>query len=147
MTPERKSARDGPIDNQLYRAIALWLVLGLIFLLLFNLFSSTQKSRTPAYETGVAFSDFLDQVEAGTVTKVTIQGSYIHYRTVHGYYLRTYAPFDPDLVKILRAKRVKILVEPPEEPDPWWIDMFVYLFPMISGLAVWIWYNEKRISR
>ena len=46
--------------NQFSRSIALWLVLGLMFLLLFNIFSR-QQPREPE----IIFSDFLNQVEKG----------------------------------------------------------------------------------
>ena len=56
--------------NQFSRSIALWLVLGLMFLLLFNIFSR-QQTREPE----IIFSDFLNQVEKGDVAEVTIQGN------------------------------------------------------------------------
>ena len=36
---DAKIARRSPIDNQFFRSIALWLFLGLIFLLIFSIFS------------------------------------------------------------------------------------------------------------
>ncbi len=44
--------------NQFSRSIALWLVLGLMFLLLFNIFSRQQPK-----EPEIIFSDFHNQVE------------------------------------------------------------------------------------
>ena len=73
--------------NQFSRSIALWLVLGLMFLLLFNMFSRQQVK-----EPEEIFSDFLNQVEKGQVSKVTIQGSTIHVRYVNGEHFKTYAP-------------------------------------------------------
>ena len=85
--------------NQFSRSIALWLVLGLMFLLLFNVFSR-QQTREPE----IVFSDFLGQVEKNQVSEVTIQGSSIHGRTTSGEHFKSYAPHDPDLVKILLQK-------------------------------------------
>ena len=109
--------------NQFSRSIALWLVLGLMFLLLFNMFSR-QQVKEPEI-----FSDFLNQVEKGQVSKVTIQGSTIHV-VVNGEHYKTYAPADPDLVKTLRAKDIQIEAKP-SEGDPWWMVLLVQWFPML----------------
>ncbi|MGH7924928.1 MAG: ATP-dependent metallopeptidase FtsH/Yme1/Tma family protein, partial [Candidatus Binatus sp.] len=55
--------------NQFSRSIALWLVLGLMFLLLFNIFSRQQPK-----EPEIIFSDFLNQVDKNQVAQATIQG-------------------------------------------------------------------------
>ncbi len=123
--------------NQFSRSIALWLVLGLMFLLLFNIFSR-QQTREPE----VIFSDFLNQVEKGQVAEVTIQGSAIHGLTSGGEHFRTYAPQDPDLVKTLRGKGVKIAAKP-AEGDPWWMVALVQWFPMLLLVAVWIFFMRQ----
>src|SRR3984893_3933220 len=110
--------------NQFSRSIALWLALGLMFLLLFNMFSRQQVK-----EPEEIFSDFLNQVEKGQVSKVTIQGSTIHV-VVNGEHYKTYAPADPDLVKTLRAKNIQIEAKP-SEGDPWWMVVLVQWFPMV----------------
>jgi cell division protease FtsH len=123
--------------NQFSRSIALWLVLGLMFLLLFNLFSR-QQTREPE----IIFSDFLNQVEKSQITEVTIQGSLIHGRTASGEHFKTYTPHDPDLVKTLRAKGVKIAAKP-EDGDPWWMVALVQWFPMLLLVAVWIFFMRQ----
>ncbi|MGD0075429.1 MAG: ATP-dependent zinc metalloprotease FtsH [Candidatus Binataceae bacterium] len=123
--------------NQFSRSIALWLVLGLMFLLLFNLFSR-QQPREPE----IIFSDFLNQVEHGQIAEVTIQGSSIHGRTVSGDHFRTYAPRDTELVAVLRQKAVKIAAKP-EDSDPWWMVALVQWFPMLLLVGVWIFFMRQ----
>jgi hypothetical protein len=65
--------------NQVSRNIALWLVVALMFLLLFNFFSRTQQ-RSPE----IIFSDFLNNVQKGEVASVTIQGNIISGDTSSG---------------------------------------------------------------
>jgi len=122
--------------NQFSRSIALWLALGLMFLLLFNMFSR-QQVREPEE----IFSDFLNQVEKGQVSKVTIQGNTIHV-IANGEHYKTYAPQDPDLIKMLRAKDVRIEAKP-SEGDPWWMVMLVQWFPMLLLVAVWIFFMRQ----
>src|SRR6201988_4085895 len=122
--------------NQFSRSIALWLALGLMFLLLFNMFSRQQVK-----EPEEIFSDFLNQVEKGQVSKVTIQGSTIHL-VVNGEHYKTYAPADPDLVKTLRAKKIQIEAKP-SEGDPWWMVLLVQWFPMLLLVGVWIFFMRQ----
>ncbi|MCL5044763.1 MAG: ATP-dependent zinc metalloprotease FtsH [Deltaproteobacteria bacterium] len=122
--------------SQLSRSVALWLVLGLMFLLLFNVFS---RQRAPEPER--IFSDFLNQVEKGDVSAVTIQGNIIHWTNGAGRF-KTYAPRDPDLIKMLRSKAVKIAARP-AEGDPWWMVALVQWFPMLLLVGVWIFFMRQ----
>ncbi|HEX7406399.1 MAG TPA: ATP-dependent zinc metalloprotease FtsH [Candidatus Binatia bacterium] len=123
--------------SQFSRNVALWLVLGLMFLLLFNLFNKQQVK-----EPEIIFSDFMAAAEKGDVTEVTIQGKNIRGKYHNGERFKTYAPEDPDLVKVLREKGVKIAAKP-EEGDPWYVVLFVQWFPMLLLIGVWIFFMRQ----
>ncbi|HVC45154.1 MAG TPA: ATP-dependent zinc metalloprotease FtsH [Candidatus Binataceae bacterium] len=123
--------------NQVSRNIALWLVVVLIALLMINFFNH-QQQRSPE----IIFSDFLNDVDKGQVTQVTIQGNTIQGDTANGEHFKTYAPQDPDLVKNLREKGVKIAARP-AEGDPWWIILLEQWFPMLLLVAVWIFFMRQ----
>ena len=123
--------------NQVSRNIALWLVVVLMALLLVNFFSRTQHSIPDKI-----FSDFLNDVDNRQVQSVTIQGNQILGDTNSGEHFRTYAPNDPDLVKTLRDKGVKIAAKP-AEGDPWWMVLLVQWFPMLLLVAVWIFFMRQ----
>jgi cell division protease FtsH len=123
--------------SQFSRNVALWLVLGLMFLLLFNLFNKQQVK-----EPEIIFSDFMAAAEKGDVTEVTIQGRNIRGKYHNGERFKTYAPEDPDLVKVLREKGVKIAAKP-EEGDPWYVVLFVQWFPMLLLIGVWIFFMRQ----
>src|SRR6201993_264937 len=124
--------------NQFSRSIALWLVLGLMFLLLFNIFSRQQPR-----EQEVMFSDFLNQVDKSQVALATIQGNQITFDTTGGEHFKTDAPEDPDLVKQLREKGVKTAAKP-AEGDPWWMVALVQWFPVLVLAALWIFFMRQR---
>src|SRR5580698_9674495 len=123
--------------NQVSRNIALWMVVALMVMLLFNFFSLTEQ-RSPE----IIFSDFLNQVDKNEVAQVTIQGNVIQGDTNGGEHFKTYAPQDPDLVKILRDKGVKIAARP-AEGDPWWMVLLVQWFPMLLLVGVWIFFMRQ----
>ena len=58
--------------NPFYKNLALWMVIGLIVILLFNLFQANQSPRGE-----IIFSDFLKRVETGEVREVTLRGQSI----------------------------------------------------------------------
>ncbi len=79
--------------NQTSKNLALWLVLGLMFLLLFSVFTRQRNS-----EPEIVFSEFWSAVEKGDILEVTIQGQNVQGRFQNGESFRTFVPNDPDLV-------------------------------------------------
>ncbi len=62
--------------------------------------------------------------------------------TSGGEHYKTYSPTDPDIVKTLRSKGVKIAAKP-AEGDPWWMVALVQWFPMLLLVAVWIFFMRQ----
>jgi cell division protease FtsH len=123
--------------NQFSRNVALWLVLGLMFLLLFNLLNK-QQAKPPE----VPFSDLVASVQKGEVTEVTIQGQNITGKYHSGERFKTYAPEDPELIPLLRSKDVKITAKP-EEGDPWYLMFLMQWFPILLLIGVWIFFMRQ----
>ena len=96
-----------PCMNPFYKNLALWMVIGLIVILLFQLF---QQNQSPRGE--IVFSDFLKKVETGEVREVTLKGNNVSGRLSDGSSFRTYTADYPDLVKSLKDRGVKIDVKP-----------------------------------
>ncbi len=123
--------------NQATKNLALWLVLGLMFLLLFNVFTR-QQGREPE----IIFSDFWSAVERGDVQEVTIQGQHVHGKYQSGERFRTFSPSDPDMVKTLREKNIRIAAKP-EDDSPWYFVLLVNWFPMLLLIGVWIFFMRQ----
>ena len=113
------------------------MVLGLMFLLMVNVYRG-QQNREP----DIVFSDFVTAAEHGDVSEVTIQGHTIRGQYTNGDRFRTYAPEDPDLVKTLRERGVRIAAKP-EEGEAWYVVVFVQWFPMILLIGVWIFFMRQ----
>ncbi|MBI3756683.1 MAG: ATP-dependent metallopeptidase FtsH/Yme1/Tma family protein [Deltaproteobacteria bacterium] len=123
--------------NKVSHNLALWLVLGLMFLLLFHLFNH-QQVREPEKK----FSEFVEAVEKGEVSEITIQGRVIRGKLRNDEHFKTFAPDDPDLMRMLREKKVEISVRP-EEGDPWYIAILVQWFPMLLLIGVWVFFMRQ----
>ncbi len=112
--------------------MALWLVITLMMILLYQLFNKPQSRHD-----SVVFSEFLSAVERGSVLEVAIQGDNIRGKYLDGRGFKTYAPRDPDLIRILREKGVVISAKP-EETSPWYVSVLLSWFPMLLLIAVWV---------
>ena len=117
--------------------IALWLVLALVLVVIFSVFNK-QYRREPE----IIFSDFMGGVERGEIREVVIQGNHIQGKYKNGEQFRTFAPDDPELVKSLRDKGVKIAAKP-EDESPWYLVLLVNWLPMLLLVGVWIFFMRQ----
>ena len=96
--------------NNFGKNLALWIVIGLLLVALFNLFQ-TSSSRGP--QSTLAFSDFVADVNRGQVTDVTIQGNSIIGHFTDGRAFSTYA-YGPAWLGAIPGANERIQ----EEADP-----------------------------
>ena len=91
----------------------------------------------------VVFSDFMDKVEEGQINEVVISGDNISGKYMDGQAFQTTAPpKDPDLIKSLRQKNVRIVVVPPEQTS-WYMSILISWFPMLLLLGIWIFFMRQ----
>jgi cell division protease FtsH len=124
------------MNSPFYKNLALWMVIGLIVLVLFNVFQASQPSSGK-----MVFSDFLKRVESGEVKEVLIRGKSVTGKLGDGSTFRTFTADYPDLVKLLRDKGVKIAVEP-EDSNPWYAYVLQWV-PMLLFIGVWIFFMRQ----
>ena len=126
------------ILNQFYKNLALWLVIGIVLIALFNMFNQPLNPQSE-----VVFSDFMDKVEQGQINEVVISGDNISGKYMDGQAFQTTAPpKDPDLIKSLRQKNVRIVVVPPEQTS-WYMSILISWFPMLLLLGIWIFFMRQ----
>ena len=139
--PPGTGGTDGTVNN-FGKNFALWIIIALLLVALFSLFQG--NSGRP--QSQLAFSDFLNEVEAGRVTEVTIQGANISGRLNDGKAFGTYAPNDPNLVSKLQAKGVRITAQPIEESMHPLLSVLISWFPMLLLIGVWIFFMRQMQS-
>jgi cell division protease FtsH len=123
--------------SQSSKRIALWAGLALVCIVVFSVFNKQYRT-----EPEIAFSEFTAGVERGDVREVVIQGQNIQGKYKNGEQFRTFAPDDPELVKSLRDKEVKIAAKP-QDDSPWYIVLLLNWFPMLLLLGVWIFFMRQ----
>jgi len=125
--------------NNFSRNLALWVIIGLLVVALFQLF---QSSGEQGGSQKLAFSDFVGQVESDQVQDVTIQGREITGTLRNGASFNTYAPDDPNLVQRLTDHNVRITAAPREEVHPL-LGMLLSWLPFIVIVGVWIFFMRQ----
>jgi cell division protease FtsH len=113
----------------------LW-IWAAVIVLLFVLFQMFEGGTTSSGGQELAYSEFLDKVEAGEVTNVEIRGPEIRSQTNNGTFT-TYAPDDPKLIEHLTAKGVAIKAGPQEEKNLL-LMVLVQWAPIILIVGFWI---------
>jgi cell division protease FtsH len=126
--------------NPFYKNIALWLVIILMMIMLYNLFNQQHLS-----EVKISYTDFLGMVEKDQIAEVVIQGQELFATDQNRNRYKIYAPQDGDLIKILRQKGVSIQAKPPSE-SPWYMSVLVSWLPMIVLIGIWIFFMRQMQS-
>ena len=125
--------------NNSGKNIFIWIIIGLILISLFNLFSGSVRGP----EVQLAYSEFLAKVKVGEVNDVMVKGNEIHGHFSDGRTFTTYSPNDPDLVEKLNKNKVMIKAAPPEGTSPTFLDILISWFPMLLLIGVWIFFMRQ----
>lgn len=123
-----------------YRSLFIWLMVGIMVILLFNLLNAPQKTQEE-----IIFSEFMTKLEADQIDEVTIKESSITGRFKDGTKFKSYSPEYPDLIDKLRTKNIKISVKPPDQ-SPWYVNFFFTWGPIIFIAVVWIFFMRQMQS-
>ena len=120
------------------RNIAFWVVLFLLILALFNLFSggqSTVSSRT------IPYSDFVGNVTRGEVAAVTLDGERVMVQGKDGTSYLTIKPEGEDVTPMLLAQDVAVKVEPQEQSGIF--SMISLWLPFLVLIGIWIFFMNR----
>ncbi|TBW35945.1 ATP-dependent metallopeptidase FtsH/Yme1/Tma family protein [Siculibacillus lacustris] len=120
--------------NANFRNFALWVIIGLLLIALFQLFQNPGRT---AGTNDVSFSQFLDDVEAGKVKQVVITDQQITGSYKAAGTFQTYAPNGAQFFDILRAKDVAIAARPAGESFSL-IGALISWMPMLLIIGIWL---------
>jgi len=123
--------------NNMFKNLAIWLVIGLVLMTVFNQFNNRQVATG-----SVEYSQFIDEVKAGRISKVVMEGRTLKATTSEGKRITSFAPPDLWLVSDLLKNGVKIEAKPEEEPS-FLMNLFVSWFPMLLLIGVWVFFMRQ----
>jgi len=123
--------------NNLFKNLAIWMVIGVVLMTIFNQFNSRQTALST-----VDYSQFLEEVKQGHISKVVIQGRTLEATTADGRKITSYAPTDLWMVSDLLKNNVKVVAKP-EEEQSFLMSIFVSWFPMLLLIGVWVFFMRQ----
>ncbi|MEO0989333.1 MAG: ATP-dependent zinc metalloprotease FtsH [Pseudomonadota bacterium] len=120
------------------RNIAFWVVLFLLILALFNLFSggqTTMSSRT------ISYSEFVNSVEQGDVARVTLDGEKVLFRGGDGQDYVTIKPEDAEITQLLIDNSVPVQARQQEQSG--FTTLLMTFLPFLLLIGVWIYFMNR----
>jgi cell division protease FtsH len=114
------------------RSIAFWVVLLLLILALFNLFSGGQTSMTSST---VSYSDFISSVNKGDISQVTLDGEDVTFRGRDGKTYTTIKPSGTDLTETLISKGVSVTAKSQKQSG--FSSLITLLLPVVLLIGFW----------
>ncbi len=134
---DQNLASEEKVLNSLFKNLVFWGIIIAIMIFLFNVFN---KPRSTVLEKN--YSDFISAVENNRVLEVESRGRNITWRDTEGKRYKTYTPEDPEMIRLLREKKV-IIDAKKEEEAPLWHNILISWFPMILLIGVWLFFMRQ----
>ncbi len=129
--------------KKLKKNFLIWMIIAFILSSFYNFFTKSHEIKRVQE---IAFSDFLNEVEKGSVIDVNIKGDSINGVLVDGNKFKTYAPYDPNLIEKLSNKNVTINVEPYKDKGSSILNIILSWFPMLLLIGVWLFFMRQMQS-
>ena len=128
--------------NNIGKNIAIWGIIGLALMTVFNQFSKRQDAQIQ-----IEYSRFISDVQAGKIQSLTIEGhplrgQWLKGTRADGSAFSTYAPYDPQLVDDLIKNNVHFSAKPEEKPSIL-MNVFISWFPMLLLIGVWVFFMRQ----
>nr|WP_127471770.1 ATP-dependent zinc metalloprotease FtsH [Thiomicrorhabdus aquaedulcis] len=118
--------------------VLVWTVVAMILMSVFNHFSGQNQAASSRLD----YSEFIDQVHQGQVSKVSIEGATIRGVYLSGDSFTTYNPGDPGLMGDLLDNKVKVSAQAAEQQGVL-MQIFISWFPMLLLIGVWIFFMRS----
>ncbi|MEM9844899.1 MAG: ATP-dependent metallopeptidase FtsH/Yme1/Tma family protein, partial [Pseudomonadota bacterium] len=120
------------------RNIAFWLVLFLLILALFSLFNG---SGNALQSQTIPYSDFVESVEQGDVSNVTLDGENVTFQETSGATFATVKPEDAEITQLLIDNNVPVQAKAQEQSG--FQSFLLSLLPFALLIGVWIYFMNR----
>ena len=121
------------------RNIAFWVVLFLLVLALFNMFTGGSSTVTQSNE--VSYSDFVRSVESDEVNAVTLDGEQIRFVGTDGQTYSVIKPADAQITQLLIDNNVTVRAE--QQQQSGFQTFILSLLPFLLLIGVWVYFMNR----
>lgn len=120
------------------RNLALWVVVALLLIALFNMFSGPMSQQTGSR---ISYSQFINDAKGGQIAAVKVEGNQVTGQFKNGQPFTTVAPDNSNYVDQLAQSGVQVEVVPIEESTL--LSILISWFPMLLLIGVWIFFMRQ----
>jgi cell division protease FtsH len=126
--------------NNLFKNLAIWMVIGVVLMTVFNQFNARQVSPNT-----MEYSQFMEEARAGRISKAIVDGRTLRATTGDGRAVTVYTPGVQDIwmVSDLMRYGVSVTAAKPEEEQSFLASIFISWFPMLLLIGVWIFFMRQ----
>ncbi|MGL1832692.1 ATP-dependent zinc metalloprotease FtsH [Rhodocyclaceae bacterium SMB388] len=126
--------------NNLFKNLAIWMVIGVVLMTVFNQFNTRQVAPNT-----MEYSQFMDEARAGRIAKAVLDGRVVKATTLEGRQVTVYTPGVQDIwmVSDLLRAGVAVTASKPDEDQSFLMSIFVSWFPMLLLIGVWIFFMRQ----
>ncbi|HEV2008908.1 MAG TPA: ATP-dependent metallopeptidase FtsH/Yme1/Tma family protein, partial [Burkholderiales bacterium] len=126
--------------NNLIKNVAIWLVIALVLMTVFNQFSNRQTAQSI-----IPYSQFMEEVKQARVKSALVEGRTVRWQSIDDRKYITYSPGtlgDLWMVSDLLKYGVKVDAKP-EEEQSFLMQIFISWFPMLLLIGIWIFFMRQ----
>ena len=125
----------------MFKNLAVWMVIGIVLMTVFNQFNAQQPSSGAALE----YSQFMEEARQGRIAQASIDGRVVKATTIDGRNVTVYTPGVQDIwmVSDLMRSGVTITAAKPDDEQSFLMSIFVSWFPMLLLIGVWVFFMRQ----
>ncbi len=124
--------------NQFYKNLSIWLVIALVGLLLIHLFNPAGEPINQ-----ISYNDFLESVNSGKVSKITIRENVAEAQDLVGNRFQTVLPDSLEQVQPFMKEGITLRMEKKKEPH-WLVSIIGSWLPMIVLVGLGLYFMRQQ---
>lgn len=129
--------------NNMSRNLALWVIIFLFIVILFNLFRGSDEETDRKF---IDYSNFLQASKDNSISSIEMKGNTIKGTLTDGSQFVTNVPPNAELAERLSSQGINVKAAPSDDDSPSFIHILLSWLPMILLIGIWVFFLRQMQS-